>query len=211
MPNVNITRPSSMRHSEAQSVVGPLLTFSGRAGMTIDSQTRFGLSELLAKHEAKLISDWVNEQSSQQSHRGVTPRESELRKECAEFVGLLKNALGNGTGTDIEAAGWNDVRALLQDLSRSRSVQGYSPSETASFIFSLKKPLFNHLRRELNGDGQALTDETWAINELLDKLGLYTTEVHQKAREEVIGASSTKCSSCQRPSCSSGTGSWRCR
>ena len=101
-------------------------------------------------------------------------------------MGLLKNALGNGTGTDIEAAGWNDVRALLQDLSRSRSVQGYSPSETASFIFSLKKPLFNHLRRELNGDGQALTDETWAINELLDKLGLYTTEVHQKAREEVI-------------------------
>ena len=78
------------------------------------------------------------------------------------------------------------MRELLQELSRSRSFQGYSPSETASFVFSLKKPLFNRLRREFNGDGQALADETWAINELLDKLGLYTTEVYQKAREEVI-------------------------
>ena len=35
-------------------------------------------------------------------------------------------------------------------------------------------------------NGQALAEETWAANELLDKLGLYTTEVYQKAREEVI-------------------------
>ena len=53
-------------------------------------------------------------------------------------------------------------------------------------MFSLKKPLFTHLRRELNGDGHALADETWATSELLDKLGLYTTEVYQKAREEII-------------------------
>ena len=160
--------------------------------MTIDSQTNIGLSELLAKHEAKLVSDWVKEQASQQSRRGVPLREPELRKECAEFVNLLRTALQNGSGTDIEAAGWNDVRALLQDISRSRSVQGYSPSETASFIFSLKKPLFNHLRRELNGDGQALADETWATNELLDKLGLYTTEVYQKTREEIISSPATR-------------------
>jgi rsbT co-antagonist protein RsbR len=78
------------------------------------------------------------------------------------------------------------VREMLQDVSRSRTANGYSASETASFIFSLKKPLFNQLRHELNGDGPALADATWSINALLDKLGLYTTEVYQRSREEII-------------------------
>ena len=73
---------------------------------------------------------------------------------------------------------WGTFRGLVPP--------GLQSSETASFIFSLKKPLFDSLRRELSGDGQALADETWSTNELLDKLGLYTTEVYQKAREEII-------------------------
>ena len=75
---------------------------------------------------------------------------------------------------------------MLEHLSRSRTIQGCSPSETATFIFSLKKPLFTQLRRELSGDVEALADETWATNVLLDNLGLYTVEVFQKAREEII-------------------------
>jgi rsbT co-antagonist protein RsbR len=154
--------------------------------MSVKSQTNTGLGDLLTKHEARLVSDWVKEQSSIQSHRGVPPRESELRKECSEFVGLLRRAIQQGSDDNIESPAWHDVREFLKDLSRSRSVQGYSPSETASFVFSLKRPLFAHLRSELNGDGQALADETWAINELLDRLGLYTTEVYQRSREELI-------------------------
>jgi rsbT co-antagonist protein RsbR len=51
---------------------------------------------------------------------------------------------------------------------------------------SLKKPLFTYLRREYSGDGQALADEIWSSTELLDNLGLYTVEVFQKTREEII-------------------------
>ena len=38
----------------------------------------------------------------------------------------------------------------------------------------------------ISGDGQALADETWSTNVLLDNLGLYTIEVYQKTREEII-------------------------
>ena len=75
---------------------------------------------------------------------------------------------------------------MLTDLSRSRGVQGFSPSETATFIFSLKKPLFARLRREVGKDPDVLAEVTWAATELLDSLGLYTTEIYQKTREEVI-------------------------
>ena len=54
------------------------------------------------------------------------------------------------------------------------------------FVFSLKKPLFSLLRRRLSADADALASETWAATEMLDRLGLLTTEAHQKAREEVI-------------------------
>jgi len=154
--------------------------------MSASSLTKTGLAQILRKHEAEIVSDWVQEQSAVQSHRGQRPNEADLRKECTEFIGLLRKAVEQQNSENIESPGWNGVREMLQHLSRSRTVQGYSPSETASFIFSLKKPIFAQLRRELNGDGDALSDETWSTNELLDKLGLYTTEVYQKAREEII-------------------------
>ena len=65
-------------------------------------------------------------------------------------------------------------------------LQGFSPSETATFVFSHKQPLFSRIRRELGKDADALAEETWRATELLDQLGLYTTEVYQKSREEVI-------------------------
>jgi rsbT co-antagonist protein RsbR len=87
---------------------------------------------------------------------------------------------------DINGPEWREVRDLLASISRSRGQQGFSPSATATFVFSFKEPLFAHLRKEHAADPQGLVDATWAATTLLDKLGLYTTEVHQKAREEVI-------------------------
>jgi len=71
-------------------------------------------------------------------------------------------------------------------MSRSRTQKGFTPGETATFVFSLKEPLFTLLRREMGKDAEKLAEEVWHATLLLDKLGLYTTEVHQKNREEVI-------------------------
>jgi rsbT co-antagonist protein RsbR len=75
---------------------------------------------------------------------------------------------------------------LLEDLSRDRAVQGFSPTETATFIFSLKEPLFALLREELRDDPERLVRETWTTSRLIDSLGLYTIECYARTREEVI-------------------------
>jgi rsbT co-antagonist protein RsbR len=75
---------------------------------------------------------------------------------------------------------------MLSDVSRSRALQGFTPSETASFIFSIKRPIFAQIRENGTNDASALADQMWIMNELLDSMGLYTTEVFQKSREEVI-------------------------
>jgi rsbT co-antagonist protein RsbR len=144
------------------------------------------LSKILANSDAMLLDDWAKEQTSAGSRGSGSLKESEIREQCQEFLGSLKTAAQGGSVDDIHAAQWKDVREFLARLSRSRGLQGFSPSETASFVFSLKKPLFSRIRREHANDLQALADDTWTVTELLDKLGLFTTEVHQKTREEVI-------------------------
>jgi rsbT co-antagonist protein RsbR len=77
------------------------------------------------------------------------------------------------------------VKEMLSSISRSRATQGFSPSETASFVFSLKQPLFMALKESFT-QAQELVDQIWAVSILLDKLGLYTTEASQQTREGVI-------------------------
>jgi rsbT co-antagonist protein RsbR len=154
--------------------------------LSSSSSTKIGLSQVLKTYETDLISEWVKEQSTVYGGRGRGGSDGDLRKESTEFLGLLRKALEQDGGGDIESPPWSGVREMLQHLSRTRSAQGYSPSETASFIFSLKKPVFARLRRELIGDANALADESWSITQILDKLGLYTTEIYQKSRDEVI-------------------------
>jgi rsbT co-antagonist protein RsbR len=143
------------------------------------------LSTLLERYEQELLTDWLREQEAA-TQSGMRIKQHELRSQCAEFLAHLRRAAREDGLDQIDGPQWSEVRHLLGDVSRARSLQGFSPSETATFVFSLKKPLFSLLRRELGRDADALARETWIGNEVLDKLGLYTTEVHQKAREEVI-------------------------
>ncbi len=154
--------------------------------MSQNDHTHAKLAGILSKYESALVADWIKAQATTSSSRGGQVKESELRKECTEFMGLLKAAVAEGNGAEIDAPAWSGVREILGHISRTRTAVGASPSETASFVFSLKKPLFESIRRDLAGNGQALAEETWTANALLDKLGLYTTEVHQNAREAVI-------------------------
>jgi rsbT co-antagonist protein RsbR len=111
---------------------------------------------------------------------------AELREQSQEFLRLLQDAAQNGNLTDGERPEWQRVREMLAGVSRSRAQQGFTPSETATFVFSLKKPLFERLRQEFDKDTETLAHETWTATRLLDQLGLWTTEAFQKAREEVI-------------------------
>jgi rsbT co-antagonist protein RsbR len=143
------------------------------------------LSELLKKHETDLLAEWTKVQAASGPSSG-RQKESELREQCRSFLNLLRTAIERGNSSDISSEEWRGLREMLSDVSRSRGLQGFSPSETATFVFSLKQPLFNRLRREIGGDADALADEIWRTTELLDKLGLFTTEVHQKHRDEII-------------------------
>jgi rsbT co-antagonist protein RsbR len=143
------------------------------------------VSELLSRHESDILSEWMRTQLADR-RRSHLLDERELRQQSGEFLRLLRSAVEHGGMDDITGREWDDARRMLEDLSRSRARLGLTPLQTATFVFSLKEPLFTRIRREFANDPAGLADATWSISQLLDKLGLYVTEVFQKGREEVI-------------------------
>ncbi len=144
------------------------------------------LTRVLQQHEDRILSEWIDQQLAA-DHQGHMSK-AEVSEQAREFMRLLRPALIKGNPSDIGGSEWSDVREMLGEFSRARARDGYSPSETASFVFAFKQPLFQALRDDLGTDGQALATEIWQATRLLDALGLYTTEVNQRSREAVIAS-----------------------
>jgi rsbT co-antagonist protein RsbR len=142
------------------------------------------LRDVVAKHESEILGDWLERQLAATTLRRDLLDNDELREQSRRFLTLLRRGLEESE--DGVGGAWEEARKLLAEISASRAVGGFSPSETATFVFSLKEPLFRLLQQQLGADGVALAEDLWRISVLLDRLGLYTTEVYQRGREEVI-------------------------
>jgi len=143
-------------------------------------------AELIQKHEGEILQDWVQGQMTAVTARPDLMQKAELEDQSRMMLQALKHGLASGDVVDIKGPAWQAVRDILISISQSRARQGFSPSETATFVFSIKEPIFARLQRDLAKDPAALASETWLINVLVDKLALHTIELFQKSREEVI-------------------------
>jgi rsbT co-antagonist protein RsbR len=148
------------------------------------SKTR--LPEIIGRHERDLLGEWMRLQGELLAARRDRISETQVRANSQEFLRTLSEALSRNAGSNLESGEWSAMRELLGEISRQRAVQGFTPTETAIFVFSFKRPLFDRIGVEYAGDPKGLADEVWAATELLDKLGLYTSEIFLKTREEVI-------------------------
>src|SRR3954453_5251096 len=144
------------------------------------------LPDVLKRNEGEILNDWIRHQLSSTAVRGNLIREGELREQSRAFLSMLRDALDNGGVADGDGAAWSGAREFLTEMARTRARQGFTPVETATFIFSLKLPVFARLRQEYGNDPAALGAEIWTATEIIDRLGLYATDTYQRAREEVI-------------------------
>lgn len=151
----------------------------------ITSMPQNSLSDVISQSRADLLAEWVKQQLDGIGMRRDLIKDDELRAQSADFLERFAKAVSTGELTNIKASAWQPVLELLGELSRSRGRLGFSPSETATFVFSLKQPVFGKLQKAISDPAQ-LVEATQAASNLLDKLGLHTTEIYQQAREEVI-------------------------
>jgi rsbT co-antagonist protein RsbR len=152
-------------------------------------QQKNPFGEILQKHEADILTDWIkaqfDSQRSPMTRMGLV-REAEVRELCKNFLHLFIRGLQANPNRDTRSSEWTELKDLMSSFSRDHALQGYTPSETASFIFLLKKPLFARIGQELGKNSDDLYQAIWAANEWIDALGLTTMEFFQKGREELI-------------------------
>jgi rsbT co-antagonist protein RsbR len=142
---------------------------------------------VLRERRGELLDAWVQAQMAAPGVRTDLISESELRVESDRFLAALGQAFGEDSADpDITDSRWAGVRELLTDLSRSRAGRGFTPTETATFVFSLKEPLFNQIRVTGGEDADLLGATLWSATRLIDDLGLFTADAFLRSREEVI-------------------------
>jgi rsbT co-antagonist protein RsbR len=100
------------------------------------------IAATLSRHADEILPEWA----ARQPTRGALT-ESLVQSQCSEFLGLFAAALPGGVAS-IDRKEWGPTKEFLGVLSRSRAAQGYSPSETAMFIFAAREPMFERLREE---------------------------------------------------------------
>ena len=148
-----------------------------------DRQQNTRLAAVVRKHEAQILADWTREQAAA-TRRKDPIQQAEARRLSQVLLAACIEAID--TGAAVEGGEWDRVRDMLGELSASRAAQGFSSGETATFVFSLKQPIFTQLRSELEREPDAFADQLWLATTLIDKLAIFTMESYQKSREGVI-------------------------
>lgn len=138
------------------------------------------LVELLRTHEQALLDAWISAQRAAGMRVDLLD-ETTILTNSAELLRRITVAAAQG-GSDLHQAHWQPVRSLLERFSFEQSRAGLTPSQTATFVFSLKEPLFRLIQNECD-DPLA---EIWAATKLIDALGLYSIESYVSGREIVI-------------------------
>jgi rsbT co-antagonist protein RsbR len=151
---------------------------------TMTNQKTTLLASLIAQNKERILREWLGEMTDS-ARRGDLMKEGELRSQCTRFLDLLAQGTA-GAGSNVQSGAYEPMREMLAEISQSRAQQGFSAKETATFVFSIKRSLFTVIRDEFEKDPKTMALEIWNATELLDGLGLYTTEVYLKSREERI-------------------------
>jgi rsbT co-antagonist protein RsbR len=154
--------------------------------------SKANITSVLESQRQNILTGWLKYLGQASASGKGRLSADELKKQATEFLTLLASTAQKTAVEDLGAQGWRPVRAFLEDLSRQRVMAGFSSDETATFVFSLKRPVFEALKLEIGADAEKLAAETWAATELFDKLGLHTVKTFQTSREEVIGRQQTE-------------------
>jgi rsbT co-antagonist protein RsbR len=152
----------------------------------MSSATEKDLAGILDSDAPAILAAWTNQQASGFSQRRDLASESDLKEQSQRFLTAFLQASRSAQSQDIQAPAWAPVREILSEVAATRAKHGFSASETASFVFSLKRPILDVLHKQAEKEPEKLAARFMAVSDILDQFGLLTMENFQKSREEVI-------------------------
>ncbi|MBO9431577.1 STAS domain-containing protein [Sulfitobacter sp. R18_1] len=136
-----------------------------------------------------IIEEWLGTQVKEGVKRSDLFSDAESRKQNSELLKAFSKGVRDGvTGEDFDFddTQWDDLRAVLTDVSRERVNRGVTPTEMATFVLALKAPLFKRLEAMQDSDHGMLIRDVMLVTRLVDAFAIYTNEIFILEREQII-------------------------
>lgn len=143
-------------------------------------------AKILNTRKKDLLQAWINVQIEDPALRDDLMANEDLRTQSEELLNFFIQAIKSNNYEDINTPEYDQITDILNSISLNRAHTGYTPSETAIFVLSLKKVIIRILQEELTNDLDHLINEVIKISDLIDKLSVITMETFINGREEVI-------------------------
>jgi rsbT co-antagonist protein RsbR len=143
------------------------------------------IAEVLQKHQGPVLDEWMK-RLLEGSRRTDLISDKELKAQATELLGSITASTRSGKVNEVNGPEWSATREMLHEIAASRAKQGFTSSETATFVLSMKQPIFSAVRSEFAKDSDTQYQEIWAATTLLDKLALLTTDAFLAAKEQMI-------------------------
>ncbi len=136
-----------------------------------------------------VVEEWLGTQVKEGVKRSDLFSDSESRAQNQELLkafgkGVRAGVVGEEFSLDDDA--WEDLRAVLADVSKERVSRGVTPTEMATFVLALKAPLFKRLEAMPGVDGGKLIRDVLMVTRLVDAFAIYTNEIFIGERDQII-------------------------
>jgi rsbT co-antagonist protein RsbR len=146
----------------------------------VDAEARQRLSAFLDAHDEAIVRQWT--ELAARTLRGRLTN-TELDRQVRDVFGALRGVLSPQGDGEVAGAESGESRAALAELSRAWARQGFTPSETASLVFTVKEVVLGI--SETTQTNLSTTDFL-LLSLVIDDMGLFTFETYTKTRESVI-------------------------
>lgn len=148
--------------------------------MKVDAEARQRLSAFLGAHEDTIVRQWT--EIAARTLRGRLTN-TELTRQVHDVFGALQGVLSADGDGEVASAEVGESRAALAELSRAWARQGFTPTETASLVFTIKEVV---LGLSESAQTELSTTDFLRLSLVIDDMGLFTFETYTKTRESVI-------------------------
>ncbi len=139
--------------------------------------------QVVKANESAILSGWLKQMSAS-TRRGDLMNDVDLKEQASEFLKLFTEA--SQKSSDVQSEAFASTKEFLKEIAKSRLEQGFSTSETAMFVLSLKQPIFSAIKDAFKTNPTELVSEIWSSGDLLDQLAMLTIDTAISIREQTI-------------------------
>lgn len=143
------------------------------------------LLDTLQENGESIIATWIESLRSTVQRKDLL-NDRDLETQASELFKVLIKVPADSKLTDFGSPAWRPLKDLVASLSASRATLGFSPSETALFLLSIKPAIFSTIRKEWSKDPDRLFSEISVADGFIDKLSLHSTDSYISGRDRVI-------------------------